>query len=275
MSSYYARAIAVGMLAARMVWAGDAFSFIQMSDPQFGMYTENKSFEHETANFEFAVAAANRLHPKFVVVTGDLINQPGNAAQAAEYHRIAARLDPAIRLYNIPGNHDVGNEPTPATLAAYRERFGADYYTFREGDFAGFVLDSSLIAAPAKAQEESAKQEAWLAAELEKARDSGARRLVVFQHHPWFLSDAGEADQYFNIPQATRARYLELFRKYGVRHVFAGHYHRNAEARTDGLEMITTGPVGKPLGGARSGMRIVKVSDAGIEQKYYDFGDLP
>src|SRR5579871_5183450 len=211
--SLYVRAIAAGLLAAGMVWAGDPFTFIQMSDPQFGMYTENKSFEQETANFEFAVATANRLHPKFVVVTGDLINQAGNGAQAAEYHRIAARLDPAIKLYSIPGNHDVGNEPTPKSLAAYRERFGPDYYTFRVGDFAGFVLNSSLIAAPAKAQEEAAKQEAWLVSALEKAGKGGARRLVVFQHHPWFLEDPGEATQYFNIPKATRERYLELFRK--------------------------------------------------------------
>ena len=175
----------------------------------------------------------------------------------------------------MPGNHDVGNEPTPASLAAYRKLFHHDYYTFRVDDFAGFVLNSSVIAAPANVQEEAAKQEAWLARELEKARREGARRLVVFQHHPWFLADAGEADQYFNIPKPTRERYLELLQKFGVSHVFAGHYHRNAEGRAGELQMITTGPVGKPLGGARSGIRIVKVSDSGIEQKYYDFGDLP
>jgi serine/threonine-protein phosphatase CPPED1 len=271
-----ARAWVVALLfSVRLLPAAEAFSFIQMSDPQFGMYTDNRSFEHETANFEFAIAAANRLHPKFVVVTGDLVNQAGNAAQAAEYHRIAARLDPAIRIYNVPGNHDVGNEPAPPSLAAYRERFGPDYYVFRHGDFAGFVLNSSLIAAPVQAAGEAAKQEAWLRAELEKARQEGARRLVVFQHHPWFLADPTEPDQYFNLPRAARARYLELFRKYGVSHVFAGHYHRNALARAGSLEMIITGPVGKPLGEARSGIRIATVSDGGIEHRYYDFGELP
>ena len=92
------RLVALSLLAGGHVLAGDPFTFIQMSDPQFGMYTENQSFEHETANFEFAIATANRLHPKFVVVTGDLINQAGNAAQVAEYLRIAAKLDPGIRL---------------------------------------------------------------------------------------------------------------------------------------------------------------------------------
>ena len=110
-----------------------AQTFIQMSDPQFGMYTKNANFEHETANFEFAIATANRLKPAFVVITGDLINEAGNAAQAAEYKRIAAKLDPTIKLYSVPGNHDVQNEPTAESLARYRERFGPDYYTFPVG----------------------------------------------------------------------------------------------------------------------------------------------
>ena len=62
-----------------------AQTFIQMSDPQFGMYADNKGFEHETANFEFAVATANRLKPAFVVMTGDLVNAPGDEAQIAAF----------------------------------------------------------------------------------------------------------------------------------------------------------------------------------------------
>src|SRR5438034_6325323 len=107
--------------------------FLQMSDPQFGMYSANKDYAQETVNFEFAIATANRLRPKFVVICGDLVNQAGNATQIAEFKRIAAKLDPAVKLYNVAGNHDVGNEPTPATLAAYRTNFGPDYYRFQSG----------------------------------------------------------------------------------------------------------------------------------------------
>ena len=55
-------------------------TFIVMSDPQFGMFTQNRNFEHETANFEFAIATANRLKPAFVVVDGDLVNKGRIAA---------------------------------------------------------------------------------------------------------------------------------------------------------------------------------------------------
>jgi hypothetical protein len=33
-----------------------AQTFIRMSDPQFGMYTKNEGFAHETVNFDFAIA---------------------------------------------------------------------------------------------------------------------------------------------------------------------------------------------------------------------------
>ena len=65
------------------------------------------------------------LENTIVVITGDLINQSSNAAQAAEYKRIAAKLDPAIRLFNVPGNHDIENEPTSETLAQYRRPLSA------------------------------------------------------------------------------------------------------------------------------------------------------
>jgi len=259
-------------LASAYALAGQ--TFLQMSDPQFGMYSKNTNFTHETANFEFAIATANRLKPVFVVITGDLINQGGNAAQAAEYHRIAQKLAPGIKLFSVPGNHDVENEPTKESLAIYRKRFGPDYYSFRVGGIAGIVLNSNLEKDVHNVPEEGAKMEAWLRQELEKAK-SGGGRIIVFQHIPFFISDPNEADEYANIPRKTRARYLKLLHEYGVEWVFAGHYHRTAEGHDGTLQMITTGPVGLPLEGGKSGMRIVRVTAEGVKQQYYDFGDLP
>ena len=39
--------------------------------------------------------------------------------------------------------------------------------------------------------------------------------------------------------------------------------------------MITTGPVGKPLGKDPSGIRIAVWTEAGIEQEYYGLGSIP
>jgi DNA repair exonuclease SbcCD nuclease subunit len=267
----------IAILALLYTCAANAGSyfFIQMSDPQFGMFTGNQGFEQETANFEFVIATANRLKPAFVVVTGDLVNKAGDRAQIAEYQRIAAKLDHSISLYSVPGNHDVENEPTPESLAAYRERFGRDYYSFRSHDMAGFVLNGSLIQKPNKAPAEAAKQEQWLQQELEKHKSSKVPHLVIFIHQPFFLENPGEPDQYFNIPQETRRRYLNLFHEYGVEHVYGGHYHRNAYGRDGALEMVTTGPVGMPLGTEVSGLRIISVRDGVFKSRYFGLGSIP
>ena len=250
-------------------------TFIQLTDPQFGMYENNASFAQETANLEFAIATANRLRPAFVAVTGDLVNRAGDEAQTAEYRRIVAKLDPAVRLYNVAGNHDVENKPTPASLQAYTDRFGPDRYTFRHGDLVGVVINTCLIAAPEGAPVEARAQDEWIEGELAAARRSGARHIVVFLHHPLFTGDPDEADKYENLPLPRRTRLLGLFRGAGVRYVFAGHFHANTIVEGGGIEMVTTGPIGMPLRGAKSGMRVGIAGEAGIEHRYYELGELP
>lgn len=250
-------------------------SFVVLADPQFGMYTNNGEFSQETANLEFAVANINRWKPAFVIVCGDLINKPGDAAQTAEYHRIMGLVRKDVPVYHVAGNHDTENEPTPAALATYRRDFGRDYYSFRSGGLYGIVLNSSLIAAPAKAAEEAARQEEWFRQELAKAKAAAPPHLVVFLHHPLFLKDSQEPDQYFTIPRAARLRYMGLMKEHGVRYVFAGHLHRDNVAVEEGFHVITSAPVGKPLGSASSGLRVATVHADGIEQRFYPLGNLP
>lgn len=252
------------------------FFFLQFSDPQFGMFTGDKDFAQETANFEFAIASANRLKPAFVVVTGDLVNKAGDSAQIAEYHRIAAKLDRSIPLYNVAGNHDIENTPTPETVAAYTKSFGPDHYTFTRGGLVGIVLNSILVKTPDKVGALLTEQESWMKDQLGRARQAGARHIVIFQHHPYFLKTADEAEGYYSLPQPRRAEYLKLFHDAGVKYIFAGHFHNNSPARDGDLEMVTTGPVGKPQGpGARSGMRVVIVRPTGVEHRFYELSEIP
>ncbi|MSU23633.1 MAG: hypothetical protein EXS32_07395 [Opitutus sp.] len=263
------------LVRAPRATAAEPFFFIQLSDPQMGMFTGNADFAQDAANFEFAVAAVNRLRPAFVVITGDLVNKAGDAGQIAEYRRLVARIDSSIPVHSLAGNHDVGNMPTPVTLAAYTSIFGPDHYTFRHHGFVGVVLNSTVIHTPQQVTAQLREQDRWLRAELAQAKSDGATHLVVFQHHPWFIKTADEPDQYFNIPLARRAAHLALFHEFGVRYLFCGHYHRNAEASDGDLTNITTGPIGKPLGGSKSGMRIAIVRDDRIEHRFYELGELP
>ncbi len=269
--------ILAGFALACAAQVKEPFFFIHGSDPQFG-FCESRArlgdgFAQDTANFEFVVATVNRLRPAFFVVTGDLVNRAGNPAQTAEYLRVTGKLDPSIRLYNVAGNHDVGNEPTPASLVAYRKSFGRDYYTFRAGGMAAFVLNSPIIAGSKNVPDEFAKQEAWLRRELTKAKQDGMRDLVVFQHHLLFANSPDEKDTYYTLPLEMRRKYLGIFNEYGVGYVFSGHYHRDAEGSYGRLKMATATAI--TCADTESGIRIGIVRSTGIESKAYHFGALP
>lgn len=249
------------------------FHFALLADTQMGMYSSDRDFARETANYEFAAAAVNRLRPAFVVLLGDLVNKPGDPDQVREFKRITAGITVPVHL--VAGNHDIGQEPTPESLAAYRRDFGRDYYSFRAGPVYGIVLNSGLIHSPQKAADEYARQDAWLREELAAARKSGAPHVIVFQHHPWFVRDPGEADGYSNIPVERRRPMLDLLREYGVRLVFAGHAHQDSVGRAGELEMTVTGPVSMPFGDEGSGMRVVEAGPGGVRHRYFDFSRMP
>lgn len=251
------------------------FYFVMLADTQMGMYAANSNFVRETANYEFAVATVNRLKPGFVIILGDLVNKEGDPEQIREFTRITKKIDSSIPLYLVSGNHDVGAEPTPETLAAYRRNIGRDYYSFAAGPVYGIVLNSTLIHKPEKARDEYEKQLSWLHKELETAKESGARHVIVFQHHPYFLNNAEEPDQYMNIPLERRRPILELLQRYHVRYVFAGHVHRNYEAKAGDLEMTCSGPVAMPFGDDGSGIRLAEVTEKGVRHRYYEFGKMP
>ena len=277
MSRYIRPLILVCVALAAKAQVKQPFFFIHGSDPQFGWCESARrlgsGFAQDTANFEFVIATANRLHPAFLIITGDLVDQPGDPAQIAEYFRVVGKLDPSIRLYNVSGNHDVLNEPTPASLSAYRKRFGPDYYTFHVGGMAAFVLDSQIIVGPKNVPDELEKQEAWLRQELAKAKQDGMRDLVIFMHHPPFISLPDEKDGYYTLPLARRQKYLDLFREYGVSYVFSGHYHRNVTASYGPMKLATTTAIS--CADEESGIRIVTVKNTGIDSRSYNFGKLP
>ncbi|HEX5284884.1 MAG TPA: metallophosphoesterase [Bryocella sp.] len=248
-------------------------TFAVLADPQLGMYAKDKDSLQETANLEFVIANLNRLHPDFVVVCGDLTNRSGDEAEITAYKQMLKKLDASIPVYNVPGNHDVGNLPTASTLASYRSAYGPDYYVFHYAHILGIVLDSNLIRSPDHVPEEATKQEDWLRKTLASAPEG--EQILVFQHIPYFLKDANEKDDYFNIPLAARTRYLDLLSADRVHFIFAGHYHRLAGGSDGALTEVVTGAVGMPLGGSSSGFRLVQIGPSGMKTEWYCLGNIP
>lgn len=230
------------------------FFFLQLSDPQFGFMDNNKSISAETEAMNKAVTAINQLKPPFVVITGDFVNNSKSKEQIAAYKSMIAQIDPSVKVYMIPGNHDIG-KVSRASIDNYKKNYGETHFSFRYGDCAFIGIDSNIIKEEDKEREEV--QFKWLEQELQKTKD--ARFKFVFTHCSVFLKRMDEPVNYSNFSLPMREKYVRLFQKYGVNAIFAGHLHNNAYGKVGNMEMITIGPIGKVLGTGYQGMNLVKV----------------
>jgi serine/threonine-protein phosphatase CPPED1 len=229
-----------------------------------------EGFEWDACRYERAVDAATQLRPEFVVMGGDMVDDPSSLEQFAELLRITGRLD-GIPMHWVPGNHDAAPDavrPTAASLRRYRRRFGSDTYAFDHLGVACIVVNTVVWQHPELVPDEWATQLAFLEMALRTARDRHRRHILVFGHHPLFTRVPEEPDSYWNIPLDRRGPILDLLVEYGVRAFFCGHWHRNGGGWDRDLEVVVTGPVGYPLGDDPSGFRIVDVDDDRVGHRY-------
>ncbi|MBU9951083.1 MULTISPECIES: metallophosphoesterase [Bacteroides] len=246
------------------------FFFLQLSDPQFGFMDNNKSISAETEAMNKVVTAINQLKPPFVVITGDFVNNSKSKEQIAAYKSMIAQIDSSVKVYMIPGNHDIG-KVSRASIDNYKKNYGEPHFSFRYGDCAFIGIDSNIIKEEDKEREEV--QFKWLEQELQKTKD--ARFKFVFTHCSVFLKRMDEPVNYSNFSLPMREKYVRLFQKYGVNAIFAGHLHNNAYGKVGNMEMITIGPVGKVLGTGYQGMNLVKVYPDRFISEFIALNQLP
>ena len=251
------------------------FYFIQMSDPQFGMYADNEKgsgFAKETANMEKAIAAINKLSPAFIVITGDLVENLTDKQQLAEYQRLKEKIRKDIPVYQLPGNHDLGNEAKEENVKLYLERYGYDCFSFTIYNCCFIGINTQVLYGDNRPREW--QQRIWLQHILENAKQCNDR--IVFGHYPLFEKDFEEPDKYQNIPIAMRSLHLDIFDRYGVSHMFSGHLHYPSEGTYKNFHAVGTGAVGFPIGeNTKSGLRIVKVYPDHIESEFVELDKIP
>ena len=273
------------------------FFFIQMSDTQIGMsatfggpdnpkraemlarglnpplFEETEGFAFETGNCEKAAAAVNRLKPAFVVVTGDLVQDPGDEEQVAEFRRFTGLIDDDVPVRLAPGNCDVGNEPEPALLALYRERFGADNYSFDHGGVHFVVFNTGIAFDPSLAPGEWEAQLEFLRSDLAKAQ---GRRTIAFGHHPLFGSGPGRRGLGDDHPRgAGGASSWTCSPSMASRPCSPATGTGTTQRPPGDSTWSYPGRSASPLGDDPSGFRVVRVLESGLDHTYQSLDAAP
>src|SRR5882757_1478171 len=190
-----------------------------------------------TENFHRVGEYMDTTRPDLVINSGDVaFDGPTNRDDLEFAKSLHAAL--AVECRSIPGNHDIGDNPTavgppptqsvtPETVQAFLSIFGEDRWRFEAAGWC-FIGLNSLIMNTGLARE--AEQFDWLASQLSSV---DGKPLALFLHKPLYLNApddpelAATAIRY--IPQPARARLIEMFAAVDLRLVASGHVHQRRD----------------------------------------------
>lgn len=172
----------------------NGFFFTVMADPQLGLlerYIEKRPepyrWDRDLHCVDRAIAVINQLRPKpsFVIGCGDLVDgQPGHKYreyQTCDLLGSFSLLDRSITLMTLPGNHDVGDSPSPSDLTDYRGTWGDDYYSFEAHGIDFLVLNSQLLWNSSNCKNEWIKFNEWFQSEVARLKSSTNKIRIAFQ----------------------------------------------------------------------------------------------
>jgi 3',5'-cyclic AMP phosphodiesterase CpdA len=190
-----------------------------------------------TENFHRLSEHIDTTRPDLVVNSGDLAFDAPTSRDDLEFAKTLHSALPVDCIY-LPGNHDIGDNPTavgprPSQPATEEDRktflaiIGEDRWSFEAAGWY-FIGLNSLIMNTGLASE--AEQFDWLASQL---REVNGKPVGLFLHKPLYLNAPEdpelEATAIRYVPQPARNRLIEMFGAVDLRLVASGHVHQRRD----------------------------------------------
>ena len=170
-----------------------------------------------------------RTNPRFILVTGDLVDEPDKEEDWRSWREITKDLRATSEYLCCVGDHDW--EKVDTFLKELKmERWYADR---RIGDVHVFLLDSRQMF-------KDKEQVEWL--EKTAAASNARHKFAVF-HHPPFMIDHKRGYEADNI----RPQIHPLLVKLKFCAAFCGHHHAFYATARDGVRYVVTGGGGASL----------------------------
>jgi 3',5'-cyclic AMP phosphodiesterase CpdA len=208
------------------------FRLTQISDTHL-----TRNFAVLTDNFHRVGKYIDAHRPDLVVNTGD-VSWDGPTSRADMEFALALHAALPVDCRYLPGNHDIGDNPTAVGVApscpateelrdAFVSVFGEDRWQFEAAGWRFIGLNSLIMNTGILSELE---QEEWLTSQLAGAN---GKPIALFLHKPLFLNmpeDPEKASTAIRfVPQPVRARLAALIGTHDVRLVASGHVHQRRD----------------------------------------------
>lgn len=205
----------------------DTFTLIQITDTHLSR--ERPEF---LPNFEVAADIIGTSKPDLIVHTGDIaVEAPLRSDDLLFGKEVMDSLNTPYRA--IPGNHDVGDNPsdnnymppkpvTEALVQTYENHFGPDHWSLDQSGWQLIGLNAQLFSSGLARADQ---QHDWL---VQKLEESAGRPVAVFCHKPLLRDHIEEAAEvpYRYVPLVDRAPLAAALDAADVRLFACGHVHQ-------------------------------------------------
>lgn len=209
-----------------------SFRLTQITDTHLGA-----QFPDFVENFHRVCQHIDDNRPDLVINSGDVAFDGPDHPEDLDFAKAQHDALPVDCRY-LPGNHDIGDNPTlsgtppeqmpsEATRQNFITAFGEDHWRF---DAAGwcFIGLNSLIMNTALACE--AEQREWLAEQLSAAQ---GKPVALFIHKPLYRNSPGDAEiaakSFRYVPMPVRRDLVEMLDNANLRLVACGHVHQRRD----------------------------------------------
>jgi 3',5'-cyclic AMP phosphodiesterase CpdA len=210
------------------------FRLTQISDTHL---SRNTRFGKLSDNFHRVSEHIDAARPDLVINSGDVSWDGPTSRDDLEYGKELHAALPVNCRY-LPGNHDIGDNPTavgvaPPHPANERDReafvavFAEDRWQFEAAGWRFIGLNSLIMNTGILSEQE---QMEWLISQLSSA---SGKPIALFLHKPLFLQTPedpetpGTAIRF--VPQPVRAQLVEMLGQHDVRLVASGHVHQRRD----------------------------------------------
>lgn len=232
------------------------------------------------ANWTAVVEHVADTRPDLVLHLGDLALEGTHGDGDLQYAR--AQLDRLpVPWLAVPGNHDIGDNPTPVTpddavvdavgVKRWIELIGSDRWSAEIGAWKLVAVNAQLFGSGLPAE---ADQWSWLQAELQ--HQSAEQPVAFIAHKPLIAKDDDElaaAPRYRFVPDEARRRLAGLLSQIRVGLVLSGHVHQYRRLDLDGVSHVWAPTTWAVLsdqsqtryGEKRCGALSLELSDGGFE----------
>jgi hypothetical protein len=183
--------------------------------------------------FEQVLDEVSFLNPDLIVTVGDHIQGylPDSAGIEGQWDYAVQLMErTGIEYHLTPGNHDIWDDQS---RRIYISRFGSPDTFFEYLDNLFVIIDVSTAYSVAGL---SAGKVEWLEQIL--SRSDHYANVFVFYHKPFWCED---------MSMGRSSRLHDLFKQYGVKAVFTGHYHRHFYAEADSVRYFGVSSSGGSL----------------------------